>query len=123
LLHGLHFLNDRWVIFGGLVYVALDAVHGSNDIVSSFVIAVSVAELVRVASVLKEVFEATEVLVVNTVSAELDLLVVCEISSHVPFGVAVIMHLTQEFLLKSLEGPGQSSEQLITQFLGLVGGR
>ena len=68
-------------------------------------------------------FEPTEVLVVNTVSAELDLLVVCEISSHVLFGVAFIMHLIQEFLLKSLEGLGQSSEQLVTQFLGLVGGR
>ena len=68
-------------------------------------------------------FESTEVLVVHTVSAELDLLVVCEISSHVPFGVAIIMHLIQEFLLNSLQRLGQGSEQLVTQFLGLVGGR
>lgn len=110
LLHVLHFLNNGAVVSASLVNVALNAVHGSNDIVSSGVLAVNESELVTVAGVLEEAFELSEDLRVDSVSAELDLLVVCEIRRHMFFGVAVVYNLVQESLLYFLEGSGQGSE-------------
>jgi len=86
-----------------LINVTLDAVHGSNDVVTSCVLAVHKSVLVRVAGVLEEVLESTEEFGVDSVSAELDLLVVCEIGGHMLFRVAVVSDLVQELLLYFLE--------------------
>ena len=123
LLHSLHLLDDGGVVFVNLVYVVLDAVHGGYDIVLSSHKAVLESELVRVASVLQEVHEASKVLAVDLVLAENDLLVVCEIRGHPLVGVASVSHLVQELLLNSLQRLGQSSEDLLGLLLGLVSRR
>ena len=73
--------------------------------------------------VFKTVFEGLEVLVVNGLSAKLDLLCVGKSLLHVTIRVAGTNSFTQKCLLDFLERGSESSEKLVLNFLCLIRGR